>query len=88
MVMNPWRTGLVFGALLGLFHAAWSLLVAVGGAQALVDFILRVHFIDLPVRIAPFQISLAATLVIVTSVVGWVGGVILALLWNRLHRVR
>lgn len=87
MVISPWRTGLVFGALLGLGHLAWAVLVAVGWAQALIDFILRIHFIELPVRIAPFDISTAALLVVVTSAIGWIGGAVLALLWNRLHRL-
>jgi ABC-type lipoprotein release transport system permease subunit len=88
MVMRPWRTGLVFGALLGLWHAAWATLVAIGAAQPLADFILRIHFIDLPFKIAPFDLATAAVLVVVTSAVGWLGGVVLALLWNRLHKAR
>lgn len=86
MVVSPWRTGLVFGALLGLWHLAWAGLVAAGVAQPLVDFILRIHFLELPVRIAPFDAALAAVLVIVTSLVGWIGGAVLALLWNQLHK--
>lgn len=86
MVVSPWRTGLVFGALLGLFHAAWATLVAVGAAQPLIDFILHIHFIDLAVRIVPFDAATAAELVVVTSGVGWIVGVVLATLWNRLHK--
>jgi hypothetical protein len=86
MTVNPWRTGLVFGVLIGLFHAAWAILVAVGAAQPLADFILRIHFIDLPFKIAPFDLATAATLVVVTAAIGWIGGVALALLWNRLHK--
>ena len=86
MIISPWRTGLVFAALLGLWHLVWAGLVAVGAAQPLVDFVLRIHFIDLPVRIAPFDAALAAVLVVVTSAVGWVGGAVLAVLWNRLHK--
>jgi hypothetical protein len=86
MVMNPWRAGLVIGAFLGLFHAAWASLVAAGAAQPLADFILRIHFIDLPFKVAPFDLPTAALLVLVTSAIGWFGGVFLALLWNRLHK--
>jgi len=88
MVMRPWRTGLVFAALLGLWHAAWAILVAIGAAQPLADFILRIHFIDLPFKIAPFDLATAALLVAVTGAIGWVGGVVLAVLWNRLHKAR
>jgi hypothetical protein len=86
MNVNAVRTGFAVGAVLGLWHLIWSVLVAVGAAQAVIGFVLWVHFIDVPVRIAPFSIGIAAMLVAVTSLVGFAIGYVFAVVWNRLHQ--
>jgi hypothetical protein len=82
MRLHPLRTGIAFGAFLGLWHALWSGLVATGAAQAVLDFVLRIHFLQLDVRLAPFDAGLAALLVGVTASVGFVFGLVFAALWN------
>ena len=82
MLLHPLRTGVAVGAFLGLWHALWSGLVAAGAAQAVLDFVLRVHFLQLDVRLAPFDLGLAALLIGVTSSVGFVFGLAFAVLWN------
>jgi len=86
MTLNPWRTGFALGLFLGLWHLAWSMLVATGWAQSLLNFVLRIHFLQIAVSMAPFDLSLAVTLIAVTSLVGFLIGVIFAAIWNRLHR--
>jgi hypothetical protein len=88
MILSPWRTGLAFGCLVGLAHLFWAALVAAGGAQFLVDLILRLHFLDVSVRVAPFDAGLAAVLVGLTAGVGFVLGAAFAILWNWLHRTQ
>lgn len=83
---NPNKVGLVFGAFLGGWHLVWALLVASGSAQALYDFILWAHMIHLQLVIGPFDMTAAATLVVVTAVFGYVGGYVGAWIWNRVHR--
>jgi hypothetical protein len=85
MHLNPIRTGLVVGVLLALSHAAWSALVASGVAQALINFVLGIHFLRVAVGVEPFNIATAAVLVGVTFVVGFVMGTVLAFLWNGLQ---
>lgn len=82
--INVSRTALSVGAVVGLFHLFWALLVAAGWAKGLLDFILGLHFIQLDVQIAPFAIGTAAALVAVTFAVGAVFGLVFALVWNKL----
>lgn len=84
--LNPHKVGLTFGALLGLWHAMWSLLVALGVAQTLLNFILGLHFLNVSFSVNEFQIGTALTLVAITSVIGYVMGYIGGAVWNRLTK--
>jgi hypothetical protein len=68
------------------WHAVWSLLVLSGFAQMIYDFILWAHMIHLPIIVGPFDATAAATLIVVTAVIGYVAGYVVALVWNRIHR--
>jgi hypothetical protein len=83
--LNKHKTGLVLGAFIGLWHLTWASLVAIGVAQSFIDWIFRLHFIQPPYTITPFRAGLAAGLVLVTSVSGYLFGWVLAALWNWLH---
>ncbi len=80
------KAGLALGLFLGLMHAGWASLVACGWAQPLINFIFRLHFIDTPFSLLDFDLGTAVLLVIVTSLVGYVVGNLLAFIWNYLHR--
>ena len=77
--INPVRSGLVLGAVIGLWHLSWSLLVALGWAQPFVDFVFWMHFIK-PVYV------IQAFAPIVTALFGFVVGSVFGLLWNWFHR--
>ena len=79
------KLGLVVGGFTGLCHLVWSLLVAFGVAQALTDFVFRLHFIHPPWVIAPFRADLAVALIAITSIIGYVMGWVLAAIWNWLR---
>lgn len=83
---NPFRTGLAFGVFIALMHAGWSALVALGLAQKLIDFIFWAHFIAPPFHIEAFDWARAAILVGVTFTVGFIAGIIAAMIWNVFHR--
>lgn len=84
--VNPNKAGLVLGSVAGGWHLAWSLLVALGWAQPVIDFIFWMHFIKPVYVIGPFSLGTAAILVVVTALAGYALGCIAGLLWNRLHR--
>lgn len=84
--LNPNKVGLVFGAVFGLNHLIWSLLVWLGLAQRLLDFIFGLHMIESPFKLLPFSPRHAVTLVIFTTVIGYLVGLVFAWLWNWLHQ--
>ena len=85
-MVNSIKAGITFGALLGITHLSWALLVAFGWAQPLMDLVFWMHFIRPVYVIQPFSLSAAAVLIIVTSVTGFVIAFVFGVIWNRLHR--
>ena len=85
-MINPLKAGVTFGALLGACHFFWALLVALGWAQPLIDFVFWMHLIQPVFVIRPFSLPAAAALVVFTSIAGFVIALLVAVLWNRLHR--
>lgn len=84
-MINTNKTGLVFGALLGGWHLVWSLLVLSGLAQAIYDFILWAHMIHLNITIGPFDLAASITLIAITTLFGYLIGVVSAMVWNKIH---
>lgn len=84
--ISPSKTALTFGLLIGGFHVVWSVLVALGLAQALIDFIFWAHMLTVPVVVKAFDATAAVTLIIVTAIIGSVFGYCMAVIWNWLHR--
>ncbi|MEK7115966.1 MAG: hypothetical protein AAB879_01065 [Patescibacteria group bacterium] len=80
---HPHQLGLVLGGTLGAVHVLWSLLVAFGLAHTLIGWSLRLHFLKLQVSLAPFDLMTAVGLVIVTSLIGYVIGYLVGVIWNR-----
>ena len=80
------KAGLAIGGLLGTWHLLWALMVALGVAQPILDFVFWMHFIKPVYVVGPFQLGTALALIVVTSLIGYAIGLILAGLWNFLHR--
>jgi hypothetical protein len=84
--LNKNKAGLILASFLGLWHFTCSLLVATGVAQTLLDWICYLHFLNNPFHVAGFSIGTAALLIVITSVLGYIFGWLLALLWNAFHK--
>lgn len=80
--LHPHKIGLILGTVIGFGHAAWSLLVAMGWAKPLMDWVLSLHFITLSYFLEPFSLTNAVMLVAFTAVWGYIVGYVFALIWN------
>jgi len=82
--INPIKAALSVGIVIGLYHWMWVVLVATGTAQSVLNFILRLHFIELDIHMAPYDAMTGAMLVGITFAIGALFGLAFALVWNWL----
>ncbi|HEY4516335.1 MAG TPA: hypothetical protein VJG64_00110 [Candidatus Paceibacterota bacterium] len=85
MRTDPKKAGLVGAVIIGGWHVVWSLLIILGWAQALVNFSLWAHMLQVPVVAGPFDVAAAATVIVIAAIIGYAVGYILATVWNRVH---
>jgi len=86
MKLDIYKTALTFGFFLSGVHVIWSVLVLLGWAQPLLDFVFWAHMIANPYTVTGFDITSALTLIVVTFGVGFVVGKIFAYIWNKVHK--
>ena len=80
--IRPHFIGLAFGTFLAAWHTMWALLVLIGAAQPLLDFIFTLHMITPVYHVGEFNFGIAVALIAVTGAVGYIGGWIFGLVWN------
>jgi len=80
------KTGMAFGAFMALWHFVWAVLVVIGFAQWLLDFVFMIHFLNNPFTVGAFNIATALTLIVVTGILGYVFGWVFAYIWNWAHK--
>ncbi len=86
MKLNPNKTALVVGTFAGLWHFVWGLLVALGLASVILDWLYNIHFLNNPFSVQQFDLVKWVTLIIATAIIGYIFGYIFALLWNNLQK--
>lgn len=84
--LNPQKVALTFGLLIGGGHVLWSILIVLGLAQPLLNFIFWAHMLTVPSQVTEFTLMQAGTLIVVTFAVGYSVGFIFASVWNKMHR--
>ena len=83
MTINKNETGLTFGFLISSLHVFWSVLVAFGWAQAFMNFVFDIHMLNIPIVIMPFDLVKEVTLIVVTFIIGYIFGWLMAFFWNK-----
>ena len=84
--LNAHEIGLILGVTFGVFHAFWAVLVMLGWATGLLDFIFSLHFLDNPYTLQPFDLGRAVMLIVVTAAVGYAVGYLFAMIWNMMGK--
>jgi hypothetical protein len=84
--MNKNKIGLAVGSFVGLLHFVWGLFIAFGAAQWLLDFIYRMHSLNNPFTVMPFDLLRTLGLVVFAFVMGYVFGYVFAGLWNKFNK--
>ncbi len=80
------KSGLILGVFFSLLHILWSVLVATGAAQTVLDWIFKMHFLSNPYEMQPFDAVNAVILVVLTFVVGYIVGWLFGLFVHALHK--
>lgn len=86
MKLNTQKVALTAGVFVGGWHVVWSVLIVLGLAQPLLDFVFWMHMLTVPYRVTGFTVTQSVTLIVVTFFVGYVGGWIFSGVWNYLHK--
>lgn len=89
--LHQHTVGLAVGATAAILHAVWAVVVALMPrvAQGLLNGNIVLHFLSVPVQIAPFTLGDAVMLVIVSFIVGYIVGCVFARAYNwAAHRAR
>lgn len=84
--MRAHKFGLTLGGLFGVVHLTWTVLIAIGVAQPLMDFVFKLHMIQPVYEVRPFVFGTAVALIVFTSAVGYVVGYVLGLLWDIVQK--
>lgn len=87
-MINANKIGLLFGVLIGGWHILWALLVVLGWAQPLIDFVFWAHMIQPVYLVKAFDPKAALTLIAITFITGYAFGFIGAVIWNKLHHAK
>ena len=86
--LNPFKVALSLAIVTGSFHLCWSMLVALGWAQPVIDFVFWAHFIMPIYVIERFELVKAVALLLMTASIGFILGLVFGMAWNALHGAR
>ena len=75
---------LIGGLCLSSLHFCWALLVAFGWAQPLMDIVFKLHMLNSPFQVQPFEITYALLLIFVSFIIGAFYGVLFYILKNKI----
>jgi hypothetical protein len=84
MHIKPHKAGLALGGFVAAIHIIWSIIVALGWGQPLLEFIFWAHMIKpIPFKVVPFDFGTALVLIVCVAAIGYAAGRIFAMIWNK-----
>jgi len=86
MELNKNQAGLTLGLISALGHLLWSLAVAFGFGQALLDWTLSYHFISVAKTVTTASFGLAIVGIVGAFICGYIVGFVFAAIWNRVGK--
>ena len=86
MKFNAFGVGLYTGLLFAVWHAIWSLLVLLGIAMPLMNFVFYLHFLNNPFSVKPFSLVTAIELVVLVFAVWFIIGYLGTICWNKMQK--
>ena len=84
--MNMLKTSFVGGLCLSSVHLFWVIIVAAGWAQPLMDFIFKLHMLNSPFEVQPFNLTFAYQLIGITFLIGFFYGALFYIFKNQFFR--
>ena len=84
-MLNPYKTGLALGGLAAVVHLLWSIVIALGWGQGLLDFGFSMHSIKPVFLVQPFDLVRSIELIILAAIIGFIVGKVFAHIWNKVH---
>lgn len=84
--MNLFRTSMIGGLCLASIHFCWLILVFLGWAQPLLDFVFKLHMLNSPFQVQPFDGFLALGLLGITFLIGCFYGVLFYWIKHFMHK--
>jgi hypothetical protein len=86
--MNLFQVSIISGFSLASLHLCWAILVALGWAQSVIDFIFKLHMLNSPFQVQPFEFPLALGLIGITFLVGCFYGIVFFVMKNAFEKNR
>lgn len=84
--MNLFQVSMISGFGLASLHLCWAILVALGWAQLVIDFIFKLHMLSSPFQVQPFELPLALGLIGITFLVGCFYGIVFFVVKNAFQK--
>lgn len=84
--LQEMQVALVVAVFVSGLHIVWSLMILIGIAQPLLDFIFWAHMLTVPYRVTGFTLTQTIVLILVTFAVGYIGGWVFAKVWNMMRK--
>lgn len=84
--MSPFQLSMISGFSLASLHICWALLVAIGWAQPVIDFIFKLHMLSSPFKVQTFELPLALGLIGITFLIGCFYGIVFSVMKNACQK--